>query len=449
VTRFARLWLLVSWFAAPAFPGTVVDQALPAESVPDQGVPGPPVPPEIAPDEVLSPQPRRTGLPRLAILGGKVVTVTGGVLEGAGVLLADGRIEKLVADDGQSDLPPPGYEVIDARGRWVVPGFIDLHSHIGGTDINDMVYPLNPGLRVLDNIRPNNPLLRRAVAGGVTTILFLPGSGTNMSGFGALMKTAGDTVEDCLVRFPGALKIAQGGNPERGGGDLGLDRMGMNWLIRNALKEGKSYTVSWDDYLTGKKSRAPEKNPRLEYFRGLFHRRYPVIVHTQGYPLLASTLRILHDELGLWVVIGHGCFDAYRLAPEAAARGVPVISGPRGFRFDPENGRFEGQAAQWYLGGVKELGLNTDAAVVPEEELVFQASMAVRLGLPPEAALPAITIVPARAMGIEKRVGSIEPGKDADLVIWTGDPLDVRSYVTQSVVNGRLVYDVRREPRRF
>jgi imidazolonepropionase-like amidohydrolase len=398
---------------------------------------------------VIAPDPPRTGLPRLAILGAKVVTVTQGVLEGAAVLVSAGRIEAVLRDAGPDFAPPPGYEPFDARDRWLLPGFVDLHSHIGGTDINDMVYPVNPGLRVLDNIRPGNPLLQKAVAGGVTTILFLPGSGTNMSGFGALMKTAGSTLDECLVRFPGALKIAQGGNPERGGGDLGLDRMGMNWLIRNALREGKVYTEAWDDYAAGQRPSAPERNPRLEYFRGLFHKEFPVIVHTQGYPLLASTLRILKDEMGLWVVIGHGCFDAPRLAAEAARRGVPVITGPRGFRFDPDLGRFEGQAASWYAGGVKELGLNTDAAVVPEEEFVFQASMAVHYGLEPEVALKALTIVPARAMGIEKRVGSVEPGKDADLVVWTGDPLDVRNYVLLSIVNGRVAYDVRREPRRF
>ncbi len=386
---------------------------------------------------------------RLALVGGKVVTIERGTLDGAAVLVAGGKVEAVLSGPGPAYEPPEGYETIDARGRWVLPGFVDLHSHVGGTDINDMVYPVNPGFRVLDNIRPNNPLLQRAVAGGVTTILFIPGSGTNMSGFGALMKTAGDTLDECLVRFPGALKIAQGGNPERGGGDLGRDRMGMNWLIRNALQEGKRYAEAWSDYEAGRRTEAPERNPRLEYFRGLFRGEYPVLVHTQGYQLVSSTIRILKDEMGLKVVIGHGEFDAYLLAPEVARRGVPVIVGPRQLRFDSQRGAIDGLAASWRKGGVVEVGVNTDSGVVPEEELVYQATMAVRLGLEPEAALRALTIVPARAAGIEARIGSIEAGKDADLVIWTGDPLDVRSHVLQTIVNGKLVYDTRREPRRF
>lgn len=385
---------------------------------------------------------------KLALLHGKVVTVTKGIHIGGAVLLSEGRIEKVIPDPGP-DFRPEGYEVIDATGLWVLPGFVDLHSHIGGSDINDMVYPVNPGLRVLDNIIPDNPLLRKAQAGGVTTILFIPGSGTNMSGFGALMKTGGKTLEEVLIRFPGALKIAQGGNPERRGGDLGLGRMGMNWLIRNALLEGKKYTEAWDAYEAKKTGKPPEMNPRLEYFRGLFHREYPVVVHTQGYQLVHATLRILHDELGLWVVIDHGEFDGGELAAEAAKRGVMVMNGPRQFRFDGEWGAFVGLARRWYDGGVKDVGVNTDAGVIPGEELFYQAAMAIRFGLDEEVALRGITINGAKAVGIEKRVGSIEEGKDADIVLWTGSPFDVRNHVILTIVNGRTVYDTRREPRRF
>ena len=386
---------------------------------------------------------------RYALLGGKVVTITGEALDGAVVLVADGKIENVIDDPDHTYKAPDGYETIDVRDRWILPGFVDLHSHIGGTDINEMVYPVNSGLRVLDNILPDNPRLQKAVAGGVTTILFIPGSGTNMSGFGALLKTAGKDLDEILVRFPGALKIAQGGNPERRGGDLGRHRMGMNYLIREALREGKEYTEAWVAFEAGKREQAPVKNPRLEYFRGLFHREYPVVVHTQGAALIQSTLRILYDEMALWVVIDHGTFDGFKLAGEVSKRGVMVMNGPRQFDFDFNEGRFNGNASEWEKGGVKEVGINTDAPVIPQEELFFQAAMAVRLGLDPHVALRGLTMSPAKAVGIDDRLGSIEKGKDADLVVWTGDPFDIRNYVTLVLVNGKIHYDTRKEPRRF
>lgn len=395
-----------------------------------------------------SPAPAGSAGGRFALRGGKIVTVTQGIHEGGGLLISGGRIEAVLPELGP-DFPPAGYELIDGTDAWILPGFVDLHSHVGGSDINDMVYPVNPGFRVLDNIIPNNPLLLKAQAGGVTTILFISGSGTNMSGFGALMKTGGTTPDEVLIRFPGALKIAQGGNPERRGGDLGRDRMGMNWLIRNALEEGRRYTQAWDDYEAGKVNTAPVKNPRLEYFRGLFHREYPVVVHTQGYHLVLSTLRILADEMKLWVVIDHGEFDGSDLAAEAAARGVMVMNGPRQFRFDQQTGAIFGTAKLWYDGGVKDVGINTDAGVVPEHELSYQAAMAIRLGLDEEVALRGLTINGARAVGLERRVGSLEKGKDADIVLWNGNPFDPRNHVLLTLVNGKVVYDTRKEPRRF
>ncbi len=386
---------------------------------------------------------------RVAIVGGKVVTITQGIHDGGAVLVAEGKIERVIERPSKDWRPPAGYEVVDAQNRWVVPGLVELHSHVAGGDLNDMVYPTNPGFRTVDNVIPGNSLLKKAQAGGVTTILFIPGSGTNISGFGTILKTAGRSVEDMIVRFPGALKIAQGGNPERRGGDLGLSRVGMNWLIRNALAEGKAYTEAWDAWEAGKTDKPPAKNPRLEMLRGLFHREYPVVVHTQGYHLIHSSLRILHDEMKLWVIVDHGTFDGHLMAPGVVRRGVQVMNGPRELRFDPRTGSVRGLAHEWYAGGVGDIGVNTDAPVVPQEELIYQASMAVRLGLKADVALRGITIHGARALGLEKRIGSLEAGKDADIVIWTGDPLDPRSSVVRTIINGVTAYDTGKEPQRF
>jgi imidazolonepropionase-like amidohydrolase len=386
--------------------------------------------------------------PKLAIHVGKAITCGGAAIDNATILVADGKIQAIGPQDKVA--VPAGYEVIDHGNRWAMPGLIDAHSHIGGTgDINEMVYQTNPELRVLDVIRPNNDQLKNAVAGGVTTITFIPGSGTNMGGWGALMKTGPGKLEDVLIRFPGVLKIAQAGNPERRGGEVGSGRMGMNHVIREQLREGMGYTKDWDDYEAGRRPTKPAVNLRLEYFKPLFRRQIPVVVHTQGYQVIMSTLRILHDEMNLKVVIDHGCFDSNLLSEEINKRGIPVMAGPRGFRFDPAVGQVKGQVAGFADRGVKALGVNTDAPVVPQEELAFQATMAVRLGWNDEAAFRGLTIEPAKALMIDQRVGSLEVGKDADIVISTGSILDPRHYVVQVLIDGKTAYDVKKDKRRF
>ncbi|MCS6977758.1 MAG: amidohydrolase family protein [Gemmatales bacterium] len=387
--------------------------------------------------------------PKLAIHVAKAITCAGDPIENATILVADGKIQA-VGKRGEV-VVPEGYQVIDHGTRWAMPGMIDAHSHIGGAmgDINEMVYQTNPELRVLDVIRPHNEQLKIAVAGGVTTITFIPGSGTNMGGWGALMKTGPGKLEDVLIRFPGVLKIAQAGNPERRGGEVGSGRMGMNHIIREQLREGMGYVKDWDDYEAGRRPDKPAVNLRLEYFKPLFRRQIPVLVHTQGYQVIMSTLRILHDEMNLKVIIGHGCFDSNLLSEEILKRGIPVMAGPRGFRYDPADGQVKGQVAGFADRGVKALGVNTDSPVVPQEELAFQATMAVRLGWNDEDAIRGLTIEPAKALMIADRVGSLEVGKDADIVITTGSILDPRHYVVEVFIDGRSVYDVKKDRRRF
>jgi imidazolonepropionase-like amidohydrolase len=271
-----------------------------------------------------------------------------------------------------------------------------------------------------------------------------------MGGFGTLTKTAG-TPEEALVRFPGSLKIAQAGNPERRSGDLGSARMGMNQGLRFTLERGRQYYQAWEDYDAGRGPK-PKFDAGLQYLRGLFRHEYPVTVHTQIYQVVLETLRELRTEFGLWTVIDHGTFDAYRLSEDAWVRGVPVCNGPRQYQFDRATGRFVGLADAWYRGGLHGwqksvqgvgrdgIAVNTDSPVVAQEELTLQCAMAVRLGLPWEVGIRAITINPARFIGADHRVGSLLPGKEADFGVWTGDPLDPRSHVEMTVVNGRIAY---------
>lgn len=380
-----------------------------------------------------------------AIVGGTVHTMDGPVLHD-GVVVTRGK--KIVAVGSREEVEiPKDAEVISAAGMIVTPGFVELHNHTAASDLNDTVYQINPEMRVLDNIRVKTPEMRIAVAGGITTMLTIPGSGTNMSGWGVITKTWGETPADVLVRFPGALKIAQAGNPERGAGDLGSGRMGMNWLIRNVLAEGLAYHRTWTKWEKTKKGPPPEKVLRYEYLRGLFRREYPIAVHTQQMQVVQSTMRILVDEYKLDVVVDHGTFDGYLNAPEMQRRDLPIANGPRQVFFDRRQNKVVGNAAAWHWLGIDadSLTVNTDAPVIPQEELPFQGAMAIRYGLPHEVCLRGCTINGARMLHIDDRVGSLTPGKDADVVIWTGDPFDPRHRTQVVLVNGEVAYDAARD----
>src|SRR5258706_4172700 len=382
-----------------------------------------------------------------AVRAGKVLTQgPAGVVDDGLVVVKDGKFAWVGPWDPAR--VPAGAAVEDLRPQWLVPGFLDLHSHIGGGDINDMTYPTNSDLRTLDSIVPDNERLRFARAGGVTTINFIPGSGTNSGGWGTLMKTFGTTLEEVLVRFPGALKIAQLGNPERGG-DVGSSRMGMNHLIRAMLERGRAYAKAWEDFEAGRTKEKPARDERLENFRGLFARKWPVIVHTAHVQGVQSTMRILFDEMKLDTILTHGDFLGFKGAEPLGERHMKVNIGPRTYWYDPETGAVAGQAAEWFRRGATDLSLNTDAPVVPQEELPLQVAMAVRYGLPQDQALACVTTIPARQIGMADRLGSIEAGKDADFSCFPGDPFDMRNGATRVWVDGRVAYDPAKEGRRW
>jgi imidazolonepropionase-like amidohydrolase len=386
--------------------------------------------------------------PKLAIKAGKVITCADDPIVDGTILIADGKIER-VGKSSEIEIPE-GYEIIEHPNSFAMPGLVEAHAHVGGSgDLNEMVYQTNPELRNWDQIIPHNDQLKVAIAGGVTTICYIPGSGTNMGGWGTLMKTGPGKLSDVIIRAPGVLKIAQSGNPERQDGEVGSGRMGMNHVIREQLMEGRLYVQQWDDWEAGRTTAKPQVNLRLEYFKPLFRREIPVVVHTQAYQVVQSTLRILHDEMNLKIVIDHGTFDSYKLSDEILKRNIPIMAGPRGFRYEPEDGQIKGIVAEYAKRGVTWLGVNTDSPVIPQEELAFQASMAVRYGWNEEDAVRGITIEAAQALMIDDRVGSLEPGKDADVIITTGSIIDPRNYVEQVFIDGKSVYDIRVDRRRF
>ncbi len=380
---------------------------------------------------------------RLAFRVGKVITMDPGdtVINNAVVLVSNGKIERVAR---QSEMTiPEGYRVIEAPDKWLVPGIIDAHNHTVANfwwmDLNDMVYLTNPGLRTLETIEPENELLKDARAGGITTVMMIPGSGTNMSGFGTISKTAGKTVDEMVLRAPGSLKIAQAGNPEWYW--YGVGRSFMNYNTRQTMEKAKAYHEAWQAFEAGEGAERPEFDPVFDDFRGLFQHKFPVTVHTQIYQVVMTTLDMLKKKLDVRTVLDHCTFDGYKTAPLTVEADVYAINGPRQYNFDRAERKMNGNAARWWQGGVKKLGLNTDAPVVPQEELPYQAAMACWYGWQPYPALRGLTRIPAEALLIDDRVGSVEAGKDADFGIWTGDPIDPRSACEMTVINGKVVYD--------
>ena len=383
---------------------------------------------------------------RLAFCVGKIITMDADdrVINNGVVLLADGKIEKV--GSAKDVRIPKGYKVIDRPDHWLVPGLVEAHNHAAGSsrDLHDYVYLTNPGLRTTSAVVPESANNKRGRAGGVTTVLMLPGSGNNLSGFGTITKLAGDTVDDMLVRAPGCLKISQAGNPERYW--YGVSRTFMYYNLRQTLEKAQAYHQSWERFEKGETQQKPEFDLFWDDFRPVFRRDMIALVHTQWYQVVMSSVDMLADKLNMRIVLGHSTFEAYKTAPLVAGRkDIYTTNGPRQIHFDRHQRKIMGNAARWWQGGVRNLSVNTDAPVVPQEELPYQAAMACHYGWKPYEALRGITRIPAETLMIEDRVGSIEVGKDADVGLWTGDPIDPRSACELTVIDGRIVYDAQKK----
>lgn len=387
--------------------------------------------------------------PGYAILCGKIVTAAeDNRVINNGVLLLEGGKIKALGRQGEVEIPE-GFAVVERPELWAVPGLVEAHNHIAGSlwDLNDGVYLNNPGLRTLDVVEPGNENSRNGLAGGVTSALLIPGSGNNMSGFGTLVKLAGESLDEVLIRYPGSLKIAQAGNPERYW--WGVRRSFMNWNTRQTLLRARAYHESWELFEAGRGEK-PRIDPAFEDFRGLFRREFPNSVHTQIYQVVLKTITMLNDELDLWTMLDHSTFDGYELGQITAKRGMYVINGPRQLNFEREDRKIYGNASEWIRrgDGKQKLGINTDSPVIPQEELSYQCAMAVHFGMPKEHGVAAVTRIPAQGMGIYDRVGSLEAGKDGDVGLWTGDPIDPSSACLVVFVNGQVAYDAEKG-RRF
>ena len=385
----------------------------------------------------------------VAIVGGRVVPVTGPPLEGGTVLVTDGTITGV----GAGLAVPEGVPVIDATGSWVLPGFIDAHAHVGvheeaqgwaGQDTNEMTDPVTAQVRALDAINPADLGFQDAISGGVLAVNVNPGSGNPIGGQTVALKCWGRTVDAMVLRQPSGLKSALGENPKRTYGDRDKTpstRLGTAAVIRGALVDAANYLarIEAEQRKPEAERRTVDRDLRLEALGRVLRREIPWRQHCHRADDIATALRIA-DEFGYDLVIDHGT-EAHLVADLIAARGIPVVIGPLMTSRSKVELRNRSLANPGRLAraGIA-ISITTDHPVVPIHFLVHQATLSVKHGLDPETALQALTINPARVAGIDARLGSIEAGKDGDLVIWSGDPLEVFSRVQRALINGTEIY---------
>ena len=381
----------------------------------------------------------------LCIKNGLIYTMTQKEPIKGDVLIEDGKIRGIGAD---LEIPE-GTEVVDAEGLEVYPGVVEAHCHTGldgygigyeGRDyceLNDLV---TPQLRAIDGINPFDPCFQHAREAGVTCIGTGPGSADVLGGTFAAVKTAGKRIDKMVVKYPVAMKCAFGENPKNCYQDKGdTSRMTTAALLRNELFKAKAYMekkeAAGDDV-----QKQPEFNLKLESLIPVLKKEIPLKAHAHQANDIFTALRIA-KEFGLDITLEH-VTEGHMIADELAGEHVPMAVGPT-LTHAP---KFELQNKSWTTPGVLasmgcQVSIITDAPVIPQEYLPLCAGLAVKAGMDEFDALKAITINPAKHLGVEDRVGSLEVGKDGDVVVMSGSPLRVESLVKWVVIDGVVVYN--------
>ncbi len=382
----------------------------------------------------------------LAITHAHVVPITSAPFEGT-VIVEDGKIVAF----GPDVAIPEGAEVIDAAGQWLLPGLVESHGHVGiheegigwaGNDTNEGAETNGARFRALDAIHPTDEGFRDALSGGVTAIVVKPGSANPIGGQTVALKTWGRMVDEMVFKQPVSMKSALGENPKRFHGSekgrLPTTRQGVAAILREAFTSAQDYKAQRDH--AASEGKPFKRNLTNEALVEVLEGNLPWCQHTHRVDDIATAIR-LSDEFGYRLVINHGT-EAHLLADLLAERNLPVVIGPlMTSRSKWEvNQRSLANPGKLAKAGVT-IAITTDAPVVPINFLIYQVILAVKDGLDRTTALESVTINPARILGLDDRVGSIEVGKDADLALWSGDPLDIYSRVQTVVVDGRRVYD--------
>lgn len=384
----------------------------------------------------------------MRIINGTVHTMDGPIIENGYVAVSGGRIARV---GPMADCPDSWEgETIDARGGHICPGFIDAHCHLGmfgdalgfeGDDGNEETDPCTPQLRAIDAVNPLDRCFSEARAAGVTTVLTGPGSANPVSGQFAALKTAGRWVDDMVVRAPAAMKLALGENPKQVYHDRDetpVTRMATAAIIRENLRKAVEYGEKLEKAARDEDADPPDYDAKLEALLPVVRGELPVQIHAHRADDIATGIRIA-KEFGLKCVIVHGTEG--HLIPDLLAREhVPVITGPAlGDRSKPELANMSLETPAVLQRAGVEVAVCTDHPEVPVQYLPLCAALAVKGGMDPEEALAAITINAAKIAGLDRNLGSLTPGKEADIVVTDRHPLELLGRVRAVLIGGQRI----------
>lgn len=383
------------------------------------------------------------------IINGKVMTMTGTVYENGVVHISGSKIAQVGSREDIPVSPADGETVLDVKNALVMPGIMEAHCHMGimeekkgmeGDDCNEMVDPITPCLRAIDAIHSMDAAFDDAVRAGITAAMIGPGSSNVVGGQFAVLKTRGRRVDDLIVKAPAAMKIAFGENPKvnySGQNKSPSTRMAIAGMLRRELFEAKQY-------LEQKEKAAREG----EFFQEEFNKECWIPVLKKEIPLKAHVHRVddiytairIAKEFDLRLTLDH-CSEGHLIAQDLAAEGFPAIVGPdltSRSKIEVQNMDFK-TAGILNRAGVM-TAITTDHPVSMIQYLPICAGLAVKAGLPLEEGYKSITIYPAIICGVDDRIGSLEPGKDADIAIFDGNPMEIFTRTLYTIIDGKVIY---------
>ena len=380
----------------------------------------------------------------MLIINGKIFTMEGKPIE-KGFVRTNGKIiEELGEMSALKTIKDE--KILDVHGAWVLPGLIESHAHIGiteekwgaiGDDSNEATNPSTATLRAIDGINPMDPAFHDAIEAGITSVMAGPGSANVIGGQFVFMKTQGRCIDNMVVKFPAAMKVSFGENPKTTYGDQNLypsTRMGIAAMLRNTLHQAVQYKKVKES------GNIKTKDFEMEPWIPVLNKEIPLKAHAHRADDILTAIRIA-KEFDVEITIDHGT-ESHLIVDEIKEAGFPVIAGTD----LTSRSKLEVQYMDFKTSGILHeadilFSITTDHPVALIQFLPLCAGLAVKHGLPMEEGLKALTIYPAKICRVDERVGSLKKGKDADIAIFSGNPMEIFNKTLYTIIDGEIIYD--------